>query len=156
MNSFQKYSSFIPLQIGVFVIFFIYITGLSFGIIVFSETIFPPKTSPERTSVTVTLFIESTHPDYLFNYTYTSNVSLNISLIEHLNNTIGSDSWEGRYYTPGGWFITRIFNATEDDNWSWRIYYRLSQSASWTYAPVGASSILLDNDYFIKFSFEQG
>ncbi len=156
MKTFQKYSSFLPLQIGVLVIVTIYILGLGFGLIAFSDVLFPPRTSPERTTVTVTLIIESTHPDNLFNYTYTNNVSINITLIEHLNNTIGFENWEGRYYTPGGWFVSRIFNATEEGNWSWRIYYRLPESLSWIYAPVGASSIRLDNDYSIKFSFEQG
>ncbi|NHJ03153.1 MAG: hypothetical protein EAX86_13535 [Candidatus Heimdallarchaeota archaeon] len=157
MGYFQKYSKYIPLQAIIIAIFLIYIAGLSFSFIFFAETFFPPPDeNHEKTYVTINLIIESTHPDYLFNHSYLTNVTINITLIEHLNNTIGIDNWEGRYYTPGGWFVTRIFNASENSNWSWRIYFHLPGTQTWTYAPVGASSIRLDNEYFIKFSFEEG
>ena len=154
MKLFQKYTHFIPLQIGILAIFLIYIISLGVSIVLFSNSLFPPIENPERNTVTIHLFIESNHPDNMFNYSYVNNVTKNITLIEHLNNTIGSANWEGRYYTPGGWFVTGIFNASEDTNWSWIIYYHLPTSTSWIYAPVGASSIRLEQDYYIKFSYE--
>ncbi|MFX0150264.1 MAG: hypothetical protein ACFFAJ_05750 [Candidatus Hodarchaeota archaeon] len=128
-----------------------YIVGMGLGIFVVFNSIQSSESSTD--TVSILMIIESKHPDYSFNYSYRSEVPYNLSLIEHLNNTIGRENWDGKKYA-GGWFIQRIFNASESGSWFWLIYYRIPKVKNWSLASVGASSFILNQDYDIKFIFD--
>ncbi len=110
-----------------------------------------PSESP---LVNVTLLIQSNHPDYPINYSNTSTIPINQTLLEHLNLTIGRENWSGINYGPWGWFINRIFNASESVSWHWLYYYRESGTSSWSYSSVGVSRFILNRDFDIKFVYE--
>jgi len=129
-----------------------YILGMSLGFFIVFNNL--QTTESSSNTVSILMIIESKHPQYSFNYSYRSEVPNDLSLIEHLNNTIGQENWDGKKYDIGGWFIQRIFNASESGDWRWLIFYRIPKAKNWTLAPVGASSFILNQDYDIIFIFD--
>ena len=113
------------------------------------------NSQPKTDTVNIFLIIESSHPNYTFNYTYESQIPVNRTLLDHLNETIGRDNWDGINYGGAGWFIKRLFNATEEGAWHWIIKYRTPGAISWTLSPVGVSTFKLTKDYEIKFIFSE-
>ena len=128
-----------------------YVVSMSLGILVFVSN--SQMDHQNSDTVTILLLIESNHPSYSFNYSFITSVPINQSLIECLNNTIGRENWDGQYYGIGGWFIKRIYNATEQGTWQWLYYYRVQNTTNWNFAPVGVSSFKMDHDFDIKFVF---
>lgn len=150
MTLIKELTRYWVLQAFTIVILGSYIFGMGFGVVSLLNN------SPEQTeNVNVLLIIESNHPEFAFNNTYTSTITSNYTLIDHLNNTIGSGNWDGKNFATGGWFVQRIFNASEQGNWKWSIYYRNPGDKSWIYSPVGVSSFKLNRDYEIKFLFTE-
>ena len=148
----KKYGKYWVLQGLIIGILISYIVGLSIGVLFFMNNF---QTNPNTVEkVTVVLIIESLHPSYSFNFTDISLVPVNQTLIGHLNDTIGQENWHGINYGIAGWYIQRIFNATEGGSWHWLYYYRISNRKSWNLAPVGVSSFKLNQDYDIKFVFD--
>ncbi len=129
-----------------------YAMGMSIGILFFIESIQPSHQSVEN--VSVLLLIESNHPSYPLNYSDLSSVSVNLTLLEHINNTIGRENWDGVKYGVAGWFIKRIFNVTEEGSWHWLYYYRITGDLNWSLTPVGVSSFKLNQDYEFMFVFD--
>jgi hypothetical protein len=150
MTIIKELTKYWVLQAITIVILGSYIFGMGYGLVLFLNN------SPEQTgNVNVLLIIESNHPEFSFNFSYTSEVPSNYTLIDYLNDTIGSGNWDGTKYNPGGWFVQRIFNASEQGNWKWLIYYRVPGDKSWIISPVGASTFKLNRDYEIKFLFTE-
>ena len=140
------------LQLSLVIIFGLYTLGMAFGMVYFLDSFNnPPSKSPK---ITVTLLIQSNHPDYPINYSNTSTIPINQTLLEHLNLTIGRENWSGVNYGVGGWFINRIFNASESTGWNWLYYYREKGTSAWSYASVGVSRFILNRDFDIKFVYE--
>ncbi len=125
-----------------------YILGMALGMMLFIN-----NSQPKSDNVNILLIIESSHPNYTFNYTYESRIPVNRTLLNHLNETIGRENWDGQNFGVAGWFIKRIFNATEEGSWYWGIYYRTPGTISWSPTPVGVSTFKLTQDYEIKFIF---
>ena len=128
-----------------------YALGMSVGILLLIESTQPHQ--PVE-NVSVLLIIESNHPSYPLNYSDFSTVTVNLTLIEHINNTIGRENWDGVKYGVAGWFIKRIFNVTEEGSWHWLYYYRIPGEIQWILTPVGVSSFKLNQDYEIRFFFD--
>ena len=145
-NIFGKYWLLQALAIG---IIGIYSFGIGFGFVF----LFTTTPSTHSDTVSILMIIESNHPFYFFNYSYFDEIPINRTLLDHLNTTIGRENWDGRYYGVGGWFIERIFNASEYANWYWLIYYRVLGVKKWELS-AGVSSFLLSRDYEIKFVFD--
>lgn len=130
-----------------------YFLGMSLGFFIVFNNLQTTESSSD--TVSILMIIESKHPQYSFNYSYFSEVPNHLSLIEHLNNTIGRENWDGeKYKYAGGWFIQRIFNASESGSWYWLIYYRVFNTKNWNLASVGVSSFILNQNYDIKFVFD--
>ena len=149
-QAFGKYWILQGLVIGVVVS---YAVGMSIGIVLFINNTQVNQEQVEN--VSILLIIESHHPTNSFNFSYSSFIAVNLTLIEHLNSTIGWENWDGVNYGAAGWYITRIYNATEQGSWHWSIYFRLQNTSSWDYAPVGVSSFPLEQDLDIKFIFDK-
>jgi len=126
----------------------IYSFGIGLGFVFLITT---PSTHSDR--VSILMIIESNHPSYSFNFSYFDEVPINRTLLDHLNITIGRENWDGRYFGVGGWYIERIFNASEIANWHWLIYHRVPGLKKWALS-AGVSSFLLNQDYEIKFVFD--
>ena len=150
MNVSKELSQYWILQSVILLILSGYIVGMGTGILLFLNS-----TQTTAETVNILMIIESRHPDYTFNYTYDSKIPKNRTLLDHLNETIGRENWEGEYYGIGGWFIQRIFNASEQGLWHWIIYYRTPGTSKWDLSPVGASIFKLNQDYEIKFLFSE-
>ncbi len=150
MTFFKELSQYWVLQALTIMIIAGYILGMSVGIIYFVN-----NSQTENDSVNILLIIESKHPDFTFNFTYSSIVPVNRTLIDHLNETVGPENWDGTKFGVGGWYIQRIYNASEQENWRWFIYYRVSGTKNWTLSPVGASTFKLNRDYEVKLLFSQ-
>lgn len=127
-----------------------YVVGMAVGMMLFIN-----NSQPKSDTVNILLIIESSHPNYTFNYTYESQIPVNRILIDHLNETIGRENWDGDYYVIHGWRIKRLFNATEEGSWYWIIYYRTPGALSWSYSGTGVSTFKLTQDYEIKFIFSE-
>jgi hypothetical protein len=127
---------------------------MSFGSIYFLNSL--SDTSSNSSEITVTLLIESNHPDIEINFTTTETIPVNTSLLEHLNNTVGEENWSGVDYGIWGWYIDRIFNASESNGWKWLYYYRESGSSNWSFSSVGVSRFILSRDFDIKFVYDKG
>ena len=148
-NYIRKYGL---LQLSLVIILALYTMGMAFGMVYFLDSLnLTPSDSPE---ITVTLLIQSNHPDYPINYSDISTIPINMSLLNHLNLTIGPDNWSGINYGAWGWFINRIFNASESTGWHWLYYYRENGSSTWSYSSVGVSRFILNRDFDIKFVYE--
>lgn len=128
-----------------------YAVGMSVGILLFIESTQPDQSAE---NVSVLLIIESKHPSYPLNYSDLSTVPVNLTLIEHINNTIGRENWDGVKYGVAGWFIKRIFNVTEEGSWYWLYYYRNPGETKWISSSWGVSSFKLNQDYEIRFVFD--
>ena len=140
------------LQLSLVIIIGLYTIGMAFGMVYFLDSLnSTPSKSPE---VTVTLLIQSDHPDYPINYSKTSVIPSNQTLLDHLNLTIGLENWSGINYGVQGWFINRIFNASNSAGWNWLYYYRESGIPAWSYSSVGVSKFILNRDFDIKFVYE--
>jgi hypothetical protein len=140
------------LQISLVIIFGLYTLGMTFGMVYFFDSFSSPPS--EASTVTVTLLIQSNHTDYQISFTNTSIIPINRSLLDHLNLTIGRDNWSGVNYGVYGWFINRIFNASESTGWHWFYYYRESGASNWSYSSVGVSRFIINRDFDIKFVYE--
>lgn len=150
MTFFKELSQYWVLQTFTIMILVGYILGMGVGIVYFIN-----NSQTENDNVNILLIIESNHPDFTFNFTYNSIVPVNRTLIDHLNETVGPENWDGTKFGVGGWYIQRIFNASEQENWHWSIYYRVSGTEIWTPSPVGASTFKLNRDYEIKLLFTE-
>ncbi|MHA1968770.1 MAG: hypothetical protein ACW964_13310, partial [Candidatus Hodarchaeales archaeon] len=64
-----------------------YILGMAVGMMLFFN-----NTQPKSDTVNIFLIIESSHPNYTFNYTYESQIPVNRTLLDHLNETIGREN----------------------------------------------------------------
>ena len=129
-----------------------YIFGLGVGIIyVFNNS---SSSEQPKEEVTILLLIESNNPEFPINFSSSTVVPINTTLLDHLNNTIGENNWDGVNYGVGGWFIQGLFNISEYGPWHWFIYYRLSGAEKWNSSPVGVSMFILNQDYEIKFIFD--
>lgn len=149
-QAFGKYWILQGLVIGVVVS---YAVGMSIGIVLFMNNTQANQEQVEN--VSILLIIESHHPTNSFNYSYRSIILVNQTLIEYLNNTIGRENWDGKYFGAMGWFIQRIFNATEGGGWYWLYYYRVPGKKNWNSAMAGVSLFKLNQDYEIKFIFDK-
>jgi len=148
-NYIRKYGL---LQLSLVIILALYTIGMAFGMVYFLDSLnFSPSESPE---ITVTLLIQSNHPDYPINYSDTSTIPINMTLLDHLNLTIGRENWSGINYGVWGWFINRLFNASESTGWHWLYYYRENGTSAWSYSSVGVSRFILNRDFDIKFVYE--
>ena len=147
-NEIKKYWLF---QGGVLVIIIGYIIILGLGITIVLES--PFYTTPEAEEVQIHFWAISEHPINHFNFSLASNVPSNITLLEYINQTLGQENWDGVEFPTVGWFIKRIFNATEGNGWVWLYYYRPSTVSTWILAPVGVSVFRLTQDYDIKFLY---
>ncbi|MFW9779940.1 MAG: hypothetical protein ACFFE8_13875 [Candidatus Heimdallarchaeota archaeon] len=154
MTERANYRKYGVLQALVVVVIGSYFVGLVIGLQIVADLTSQDTNSPEF--VTINLVIQSNHPNFPLNYSETSVVPANITLIDHLNQTIGSDNWSGRYSEPWGWFIEEIFNVNAQGGWHWSIHYRTSASVPWDLSPVGASLFRLNQDYEIMFLFQMG
>ena len=140
------------LQIALVAIFCLYTFGMTFGTIYFLESLTPTPSSSQY--VTINLIIQSNHTDYPINYSHTNQIPINRSLLDHINLTLGRENWSGENYGVYGWFINRLFNASESEGWNWLYYYRESGTTTWRYSPVGVSKFILNRDLDIKFVFQ--
>jgi hypothetical protein len=131
-----------------------YIFGFAIGLQIMT-TLSPQGISPPE-FVNIHLIIQSNHPMHPLNYSDSSVIPSNRTLIDHLNRTIGPNNWSGQYYENGGWFIREIFNVSEQGGWYWLISYRLAGVAGWEPSLVGASIFQLNQDYDIRFLFQDG
>ena len=113
-NNIRKYAL---LQISLVIVFGLYTIGMVFGSIYFLNSI---NDTPSRSSeVTVTLLVQSNRPDFSINFTSTATIPVNKTLLEHLNDTVGKENWSGIDHGIWGWYINRIFNASESGVWKW-------------------------------------
>lgn len=142
------------LQVLILGVFGGYVLGFSFGLQMVTN-LSPQGTSPPE-FVTIHLIIQSSHSLYPLDFSNTSVIPANRTLIDHLNRTIGPDNWSGEYFEIGGWLIQEIFSVSAQGAWHWLIYYRVTGAASWKLSPVGASGLQLNQDYDIKFLFQDG
>ena len=148
-NNIRKYAL---LQISLVIVFGIYTMCMVFGTLYFFESL--NNTASNSSEVTVTLLIQSSHPDYPINFTSTETIPVNRSLLDHLNHTVGKENWSGIDYEIWGWYVNGIFNASESDGWQWLYYYREIGTTSWSYSPVGVSRFIINRDLEIKFVYE--
>ncbi len=148
IKDFRKYFLF---HIFILFVFLSYLILLSFGFyLVFFN---PQSVEPSTTEVEIKLWIISEHPLYPINFSDVSIVPSNLTLLTHLNNTLGSSNWDGKQFASNQWLITRIFNATEGAGWVWLYYYQIPSESSWILAPVGVSAFRLNQNYTIQFRF---
>ena len=137
----------------IFILFVIlsYVILLTFGFyLVFLS---PEFKEPSTTEVKIHLWVVSEHPLYPINFSDISIIPSNLTLLTHLNNTLGPSNWEGKQFASNQWLITRIFNATEGTGWVWLYYYQLPSQSSWILAPVGVSAFHLNQNYTIQFRY---
>ena len=148
-NHIRKYGL---LQLSLVIIFTLYTVGMAFGMVYFLDSL--NDSSGKSPEVTVTLLIQSNHSIYPINYSNSSTIPINQSLLDHLNLTIGRENWSGIDYGVSGWFINRIFNASNSAGWNWLYYYRESVTSAWSYSSVGVSKFIINRDFDIKFVYE--
>ncbi|MFW9857060.1 MAG: hypothetical protein ACFFFG_18565, partial [Candidatus Thorarchaeota archaeon] len=108
MTERTNYRKYGVLQGLILVVIGSYLVGFVIGLQIVANLTSQDTNSPEF--VTVHLIIQSNHPTYPLNYSKTSVVPSNLTLIDHLNQTIGPDNWSGTYSESLGWFIEEIFN----------------------------------------------
>ena len=148
-NNIRKYAL---LQISLVIVFGLYTIGMVFGSIYFLSSI---NDSPSRSSeVTVTLLVQSNHSDFPINFTSTATIPVNLTLLEHLNNTVGKENWSGTDFGIWGWYVDSIFNVSESAPWKWIYYYRESGTSTWSFSSVGVSKFIINQDFEIKFVYD--
>ena len=148
-NNIRKYAL---LQISLVIIFGLYAIGMVFGSIYFLNSI--NDSSSESSEVTVTLLVQSNHPDFPINFTSTATILVNLPLLEHLNNTVGEENWSGTDFGIQGWYVDSIFNVSESSPWKWIYYYRENGTSTWSLSPVGVSGFIINRDFEIMFVYD--
>ena len=148
-NNIRKYAL---LQLSLVIVFGLYTIGMVFGSIYFLNSI---NDTPSRSSeVTVTLLVQSNRPDFPINFTSTATIPVNLTLLEHLNNTVGKENWSGTDFVIQGWYVDSIFNVSESAPWKWIYYYRENGTSTWSFSSVGVSKFIINKDFEIKFVYD--
>ncbi len=140
------------LQLSLVIIFGLYAIGMVFGSIYFLSSI--NDSSSGFSEVTVSLLVQSNHPDFPINFTSTATIPVNLPLLEHLNNTVGKENWSGTDFGIQGWYVDSIFNVSESAPWKWIYYYRESGTSTWSFSSVGVSGFIMNRDFEIKFVYD--